>query len=199
MNAYEQTMADRLRRELVCSGGRMEDLPDDLRYFLKQQKREYTAKVSGPAVQPRATAPNVQPEPFHLADADEFLGRELEPRQSLLTDAETGSTVLYEKSLNQIFAFRGIGKSIVANALIKVLTQGGEFLRFKSDGGLRTLLVDGELPAVQLQERLKEFGHSSARVARKSDPSIPRKNQADCTLKSASRHRAMAPLAPPFL
>ena len=134
MNAYEQTMADRLRRELVCSGGRLEDLPDDLRDFLRQQKREYTAKVSGPsAVQPRAAAPNVQPEPepFHLADADEFLAREIEPRKSLLTDAETGSTVLYEKSLNQIFAFRGIGKSIVANALIKVLTQGGEFLRFE--------------------------------------------------------------------
>ncbi len=139
----------------------MEDLPDDLRDFLKQQKREYTAKVSGPSAMPRTAAPNVQPQPeplpFHLADADEFLAREIPARQSLLTDAETGSTVFYEKSLNQIFAYRGIGKSVVANSLIKVLTQGGEFLRFKSDGGLKTVLVDGELPAVQLQERLKEF------------------------------------------
>jgi len=30
-------------------------------------------------------------------------------------------------------------------------------LRFRSAGGLKTVLVDGELPAVQLQERLKEF------------------------------------------
>ena len=38
-----------------------------------------------------------------------------------------------------------------------MLTQGGEFLRFRSEGGFRTVLVDGELPAVQLQERLREF------------------------------------------
>lgn len=92
-----------------------------------------------------------------LCDADEFMQRDLETREPLLIDVETGSTVLYEKSLNQVFAYRGIGKSVVANALIKVLTQGGNFLRFRSDGRCRTVLVDGELPAVQLQEGLKEF------------------------------------------
>jgi hypothetical protein len=97
-----------------------------------------------------------------LCDADEFMQKEIEPREPLLVDAETGATVLYQKSLNQVFAYRGIGKSVVANALIRVLTQGGDFLRFRSDGGYRTLLVDGELPAIQLQERLKEFAGDSA-------------------------------------
>ena len=61
----------------------MEDLPDDLRDFLKQQKREYTAKVSGPSAMPRTAAPNVQPQPeplpFHLADADEVDVRNSSP------------------------------------------------------------------------------------------------------------------------
>ncbi|HKV79542.1 MAG TPA: AAA family ATPase [Candidatus Sulfotelmatobacter sp.] len=99
----------------------------------------------------------VEPEKNWLADADEFLAREIAPRKSILTDRETGATVLFEKSINQIFAFRGLGKSVVANALIKVVTKGGDFLRFQSEGGHRTLLVDAELPAVQLQERLREF------------------------------------------
>jgi hypothetical protein len=158
--SYEQVMSDRLQRALVSEGGNLQYIADDLREFYHQSKKKFLGEVSQPSPVQRS-APSVsqpaEPEPFHLADADEFLARELEPRKSLLTDAETGSTILYEKSLNQIFAFRGIGKSIVANALIKVLTQGGEFLRFKSGGGLKTVLVDGELPAVQLQERLKEF------------------------------------------
>src|SRR5437899_6204134 len=160
MNAYEAVMQKRLLAGMVH--GHLDELAPEEQEFYRQSKRKCLAEVSQSSPVPRS-APNIsqhpqtEPEPFHLADADEFLAREIPPRQSLLMDAETGSTILYEKSLNQIFAYRGIGKSVVANSLIKVLTQGGEFLRFRSDGGLKTVLVDGELPAVQLQERLKEF------------------------------------------
>jgi hypothetical protein len=156
--SYEQVMSDRLKRALIAEGGNLQYIDDDLKEYYHQSKRKFLGEVS--PVQQRSaptSQPQPEPPPFTLADADEFLAREIPPRQALLTDAETGSTVLYEKSLNQIFAYRGIGKSVVANSLIKVLTQGGEFLRFRSDGGLKTVLVDGELPAVQLQERLKEF------------------------------------------
>lgn len=157
MNAYEAAMQKRLLAGMAV--GHLEDLSPELQEFYHQSKKKFLADSRPSAVQRAAAVSQPQPEPlpFHLADADEFLAREIPARQSLLTDAETGSTVFYEKSLNQIFAYRGIGKSVVANSLIKVLTQGGEFLRFKSDGGLKTVLVDGELPAVQLQERLKEF------------------------------------------
>ena|SRR3989454_4694072 len=80
------------------------------------------------------------------------------PRATYLSDKETGATVLYEASLNQLFATRGLGKSIVTNALLKCLIGGKDFLRLKSAGGLNVLLVDAELPPIQLQERLKEFG-----------------------------------------
>src|SRR2546428_13144947 len=80
------------------------------------------------------------------------------PRATYLSDKETGATVLYEASLNQLFATRGLGKSIVTNALLKCLVSGKDFLRLKSAGGLNVLLVAAELPPLHLQERLNEFG-----------------------------------------
>ena len=71
--------------------------------------------------------------------------------------------MFYESSLNQIFAFRGLGKSVVGNALTRVFLDGGEWLRFRSTGQRRVLLVDAELPKVQLQERLREFTGASER------------------------------------
>src|SRR2546430_10462495 len=38
------------------------------------------------------------------------------------------------------------------------LTGANAYLRWKSAGGLKVFLDDAELPPIQLQERLKEFG-----------------------------------------
>lgn len=82
--------------------------------------------------------------------------RQIKPREALVT--HNGTPFLLESSLNMIWAYRGIGKSIVALQLAKLLAEGGEWLDFKSAGGNMVLLVDGELPAIQIQERIKEFG-----------------------------------------
>lgn len=95
-----------------------------------------------------------------FVSGEEFIAQELEPRAVYLSDKETGATVFYQASLNQIFATRGQGKSIVTNALLKCLIGGEDFLRLTSSGGLNVLLVDAELPSVQLQERLKQFGET---------------------------------------
>jgi putative DNA primase/helicase len=95
-----------------------------------------------------------------FVSGEDFLAQNLGTRAVYLSDKETGATVFYEASLNQIFATRGLGKSIVTNALLKCLIGGKEFLRLKSDGGLNVLLVDAELPPIQLQERLKQFGEA---------------------------------------
>ena len=95
-----------------------------------------------------------------FVSGDDFVAQELEPRAVYLKDKETGATVFYQASLNQIFATRGQGKSIVTNALLRCLIGGEDFLRLTSGGGLNVLLVDGELPSVQLQERLKQFGET---------------------------------------
>jgi hypothetical protein len=53
-----------------------------------------------------------------LKGCDEFLGQELPERSAYLLDKESGAAVFYASSLNEIWAYRGQGKSIVANALI---------------------------------------------------------------------------------
>ncbi len=68
------------------------------------------------------------------------------------------ATLIRGGSLNEIFAYRGIGKSALAASFAGILLNGGEFLGFsKSDGGHRVLLVDGELPEVDLQSRINTF------------------------------------------
>ena len=90
-----------------------------------------------------------------LPTLPDILYRTIPPRDTLVT--HNGAPFLLAPSINMIFAYRGLGKSIVALMLAKILSQGGEWLGFKSNGGNSVLLVDGELPAAQIQERLREF------------------------------------------
>lgn len=89
-------------------------------------------------------------------DADDFLKEELPPRRVLAKDTN-GTALLYEKSLNQIFAYRGQGKTMFTHGLVNILVHGGEFLRYTSSGGLKVLIADGELPDIQLQDRIKKL------------------------------------------
>ena len=108
-------------------------------------------------------------------DADDFLREELPPR-AVLVEELNGTPVLYEKSLNQVFAFRGLGKTMFVHGLVKILIHGGEFLRYKSTGGMRVLIADGELPDVQLQDRLmRSVGDSSGLLKLMSPERMPGK------------------------
>ncbi len=105
-----------------------------------------------------------------------FLGEKLPERQVLLADKETHAPVFYRSSINQIFAFRGHGKTVVVHALVAAMINGGEFLRYRSDGGMRAVIVDGELPLSQLQDRLKTFvGPTSGKLALMSPDRMPPK------------------------
>jgi len=88
-------------------------------------------------------------------DVDTFLAEVLPARVPLIL-ADRNATLLYQKSINEVFAYRGIGKTLYLYQLIKLLTKGGTWLRYLSSGGKRVLLVDGELPAEQLQQRIRE-------------------------------------------
>src|SRR5262249_1319329 len=91
-------------------------------------------------------------------DADEFLQQQIEPRRVLLEDSKTGTAVFRSSSLNEIFAFRGLGKSVVTHSLLAAMVKGADFLHLRSPySGLKALLVDGELPKMELQERLQQF------------------------------------------
>lgn len=69
-----------------------------------------------------------------------------------------GCNVLFQKSsVNQILAWRGVGKTAFALGLAGALTSGGKILGFQATRATRVMYVDGELPAAQLQERVNDL------------------------------------------
>ena len=75
-----------------------------------------------PNPSPESQLPNVD----WFFDGDSFLLEELEPR-TVLAEEVNGTPVFYAKSLNQIFAFRGLGKTMFTHGLVNILIHGGEF------------------------------------------------------------------------
>lgn len=85
------------------------------------------------------------PQPIGLAD---LLAMEIPPRELLL------APWLPEKGLAMVAAPRGIGKTHVALNVAHAVASGGSFLRWKAVTPRPVLYIDGEMPAVALQERL---------------------------------------------
>ena len=84
--------------------------------------------------------------PVDLAD---FITREFPPRETVLRPW------LPAKGLAMLYAPRGVGKTWVALNIAWAIATGGKFLKWSADKPRKVLLVDGEMPAGTLQERLK--------------------------------------------
>jgi putative DNA primase/helicase len=83
--------------------------------------------------------------PLSLGD---FLKTPLKSREMLL------GPIIPEKGLAMLYSVRGIGKTFVALSIANAVASGGKFLKWEAPKPRRVLLVDGEMPAVTLQERL---------------------------------------------
>ncbi|WP_068469960.1 AAA family ATPase [Candidatus Protochlamydia phocaeensis] len=59
-----------------------------------------------------------------------------------------------EQNTIMIHAWRGIGKTLFALNVAYSMASGAEFLGWKTDKPRRVLYIDGEMPAIALQERL---------------------------------------------
>ena len=81
----------------------------------------------------------------------EFLDLKLPPRVTML------APIFAEKSINMIFAPRGIGKTYLALSIAYAMGTGGSLLRWQADRARRILIIDGEMPAAALQDRLREI------------------------------------------
>lgn len=77
-------------------------------------------------------------------DRDKFLALEIPEREPLLVTQ--GGTVLYSSSINQILAWRGVGKTMFALAMAGALASGERFLDFTPTRPARVVYVDGEFP-----------------------------------------------------
>ncbi len=72
----------------------------------------------------------------------------LPPRANLLPP------LLPEKGIGMVYAPRGVGKTHFAIGAAYAVACGGSFLRWRAEAPRPVLLIDGEMPAVALQQRL---------------------------------------------
>ncbi len=80
---------------------------------------------------------------------DEFLAIDMPPREMLL------DPILPERSLAMLYAPRGVGKTLLALSIGLAVASGSPLLRWQTPRQRRVLYVDGEMPLVSLQERLR--------------------------------------------
>ena len=93
-------------------------------------------------------APRRRP-PLQPLGLDDFLNLDIPPRQMLL------SPILPERSLAMLYAPRGVGKTLLGLSIGLAVASGSPLLRWSTPHPRRVLYVDGEMPLVSLQERLR--------------------------------------------
>lgn len=83
--------------------------------------------------------------PLTVAD---FLSKNIKPREMIL------DPIIPEKGTAMLYAARGTGKTHIALGIAYAVAAGTKFLRWEAPKPRRVLLVDGEMPAAALQERI---------------------------------------------
>ena len=84
---------------------------------------------------------------LNVLNGAELLKAEFPPRSLML------APWLPDKGLAMIFAPRGVGKTWIALSIAHAIASGSEFLRWRAPGSRRVFYIDGEMPALTLQER----------------------------------------------
>jgi hypothetical protein len=103
----------------------------------------------GPAPDPNA--------PLTYVDGDMFMKEDIPPRKVLLRTITKKEPVFFQQSINQIYAWRGVGKTNLGLGLTRVFAAGGSFLNWEVPERVRVLYIEGEMPQSQLQERWKQI------------------------------------------
>ena len=86
---------------------------------------------------------------LRVVSAEDFMAKSLPPRDYIL------EPILNSQGLLMLAAPRGVGKTHVALACGGAAASGGSFLKWKAPKPRHVLYVDGEMPASDLQARLK--------------------------------------------
>lgn len=92
---------------------------------------------------------------IHIVSVQDFLGKEFPPRENVLTPW------LPSQGLVMCYSPRGVGKTHVALGIGYAVASGGTFLKWSAPKARGVLLLDGEMPAVALQERLARIANSA--------------------------------------
>lgn len=86
----------------------------------------------------------------------ELLAMDLPPRENLL------APFLPRQGLVMLYAGRGVGKTHVSLGIAYAVASGGRFLHWEAPEPAGVLYLDGEMPAVVMQERLAGISMASA-------------------------------------
>ena len=86
---------------------------------------------------------------LHPLGFNDFLELDVPPREMLL------DPILPERSLAMLYAPRGVGKTLLGLSIGLAVTSGARLLRWTAPQQRRVLYIDGEMPLVSLQERLR--------------------------------------------
>lgn len=95
------------------------------------------------------------PPPLKVIGLHDFMAMVLPTRETIL------HPWMMTQSLNMIHGWRGIGKTHGTLGICYSVGTGGTFLNWKADKARKVLLIDGEMPAPALQERLASIIASS--------------------------------------
>jgi AAA domain len=105
-------------------------------------------------------------DPVTTLDVGEFLAREFPPREIMF------APWLPTQGIALIHAERGVGKTHVALGTAWAIHVGAGFLRWRAPQPRRVLLLDGEMPAVALKERLARIAEVSEHPAQRANLKI---------------------------
>jgi len=97
-------------------------------------------------------------------DTREFIEIEFPRREPLATIEGHTTSVFTKQSINEVFGWRGTGKSMLALSLAGAFSVGGTFLNWRISRPVRVLYVDGELPNAQIQERIRLLHPKDAHI-----------------------------------
>jgi putative DNA primase/helicase len=92
----------------------------------------------------KTSLPSLKPICFN-----DFLELDVPPREMLL------NPILPERSLAMLYAPRGVGKTLLGLSIGLAVASGAPLLRWSAPRQRRVLYVDGEMPLISLQERLR--------------------------------------------
>jgi putative DNA primase/helicase len=92
-----------------------------------------------------------QRSPLQPVGFTDLLNLHIPPRNMLL------DPILPERGLAMLYAPRGIGKTLLGLSIGLAVASGGPLLRWSAPKRCRVLYIDGEMPLVSLQERLRSI------------------------------------------
>lgn len=95
--------------------------------------------------------------PFVDVELNKFLLENIPPRKVLAYTVDKNERIFFEQSINQVFAWRGSGKTNLGLGLMWMFATGGKFLNWQALERAKVLYVEGEMPQSQIQERCKQI------------------------------------------